>query len=91
MVAVSRGGVSGGAPAGWQRGAAPNASQRFAGAMIASALRIGSKIPSAFAFIDAYGFSHDMRETCPTVIIAQAARDLAAADAAASTKGQRLY
>jgi ribonuclease HI len=61
-----------------------------AGAMVASALRIGWQIPSPFVFIDALGHLLDLRSVCPKVILQHAERDLARADAASSALAQRI-
>ena len=61
-----------------------------AGAMMASALRIGWRIPSPFAVIDVHDSVLDMRCVCPMVIRQHAERDLSAFEARGSTMAARI-
>ena len=56
-----------------------------AGATVASALRLGWRFPSPYAFIVRTGSMLDMRATCPLVILAHAKRDLKFNDATNSS------
>jgi hypothetical protein len=60
------------------------------GAMIASALRIGWKIPSPFVFIDARGQHLELRSMCPAVVLQHAERDLSHVEACSSTLAGRI-
>ena len=55
-----------------------------AGAMVASAMRLGWKIPSPFCFLDQGGRAHDLDKVCPLVIGQLAQEALMINDAKAS-------
>ena len=61
-----------------------------AGAVIASAAKLGWRAPSAFAFVNRAGVLLDVRDVCPAVIGLHAARDLAAVEAAECTLAHRI-
>ena len=61
-----------------------------AGAMVASALRIGWAIPSAFYFITRSGYKLSLRTECPAVVVQHALEDLRRLEAAASSLAARL-
>ena len=61
-----------------------------AGAVLASATRLGWRVPSAFAFVNREGIVLDLHDVCPAEIGAHAARDLAAVEAAECTLARRI-
>ena len=56
-----------------------------AGATVASTLRLGWQFPSPYVFVNRSGSKIDLRDTCPSVVLAHAKRDLQTSEAEAST------
>jgi hypothetical protein len=61
-----------------------------AGAMVASALRLGWTVPSPFDFIDGAGERISLDGVCPAVVALMAKDDLSRAEAVASTFAARI-
>ena len=61
-----------------------------AGAMVASARKLGWSVPSPFDFIDGSGVHLSLRTTCPMVLVQHSKDDLMRSEAAASSLAQRL-
>ena len=58
--------------------------------MLASATRLGWRVPLAFAFVNREGMVLDLHDGCPAEIGAHAALDLAAVEAAECTLARRI-